>query len=391
MKKNSAFLTVPLKFLCRVVLLAIIGLSPLVLIAKSVPVEPQRVTLNLKNVSLAMLFDELKKQTTYKFFYNDTQVRDMKTFSVTASNETVESVLDRVFKDAKYTYQINGEQIVVVQRKKETTSLVQTMTIDGDVLYAKDSTCIAGAAIIPTSIMDDWTPDFDAILDALNERTRMILLANPSNPIGAFALKSQVTDFLAQVPEEVIVVIDEELIDYEGQSYEDFYALLSLYPNVVLLRSFSHAYGLAGLRIGYMLSNEEICGICNVLRDPYNVSVLAQECAIAALQDKTFVTAVVKQTGVQRRRYRDFCAKYGFSMIDTRSCSVTIDFGANTERYYQELMRHGVFTRPLSYLGLNSLLNISLGAPDENTAVLKILETMALSDAYVLSRITGLR
>ena len=78
-------------------------------------------------------------------------------------------------------------------------------------------------------------------------------------------------------------------------------------------------------------------------------------------------------------------------MIDTRSCSVTIDFGANTERYYQELMRHGVFTRPLSYLGLNSLLNISLGAPDENTAVLKILETMALSDAYVLSRITGLR
>lgn len=250
---------------------------------------------------------------------------------------------------------------------------------------------IAGAAIIPTSIMDDWTPDFDAILDALNERTRMILFANPSNPIGAFALKSQVTDFLAQVPEEVIVVIDEELIDYEGQSYEDFYALLSLYPNVVLLRSFSHAYGLAGLRIGYMLSNEEICGICNVLRDPYNVSVLAQECAIAALQDKTFVTAVVKQTGVQRRRYRDFCAKYGFSMIDTRSCSVTIDFGANTERYYQELMRHGVFTRPLSYLGLNSLLNISLGAPDENTAVLKILETMALSDAYVLSRITGLR
>ena len=123
MKKNSAFLTVPLKFLCRVVLLAIIGLSPLMLTAKSVPVEPQRVTLNLKNVTLAMLFDELKKQTTYKFFYNDTQVRDMKTFSVTASNETVESVLDRVFKDAKYTYQINGEQIVVVSKQKNIPAL----------------------------------------------------------------------------------------------------------------------------------------------------------------------------------------------------------------------------------------------------------------------------
>ena len=246
---------------------------------------------------------------------------------------------------------------------------------------------IAGAAIIPTSIMDDWTPDFDAILDAINERTRMIMLANPSIPIGAFALKSRVTDFLSQVPEDVIVVIDEALSDYLGQGYEDFYSLLSLYPNLVLLRSFSHAYGLAGLRIGYMLSHEQICGICNVLRDPYNVSTLAQECAIAALHDKTFVTYVVKQTGVQRRRYRDFCAKYGFALIDTRTCSVTIDFGANAERYYQELLRQGIFTRPLSYLGLNSLLNITLGTPEENSLVLKTLETMALSDAYVLSRV----
>ncbi len=249
---------------------------------------------------------------------------------------------------------------------------------------------LVGAPIVPTSIMDDWTPDFDAILDAVNERTRMIMLANPSNPIGAFALKSQVTDFLSQVPEDVIVVIDEELIDYQGAAYEDFYSLLSLYPNLVLLRSFSHAYGLASLRIGYMLSNEDICGICNVLREPYNVSGLAQECAIAALQDKTFITHVVQQTGVQRRRFRDFCARYGFAMIDTNTCSVTIDFGANAERYYQELMRHGVFTRPLSYLGLNSLINITLAPAAATTVVLKILEKMALSDAYVLSRVAGM-
>lgn len=292
---------------------------------------------------------------------------ELNNITVGADNEELITLLCRAF--------LNPQVNVIIPQ-------LSSVTLDR-------AATIAGAAIIPTAILDDWTPDFDAILDAINERTRMIMLANPSNPIGAFALKSHVADFLSQVPEEIIVVIDEGLIDYLGGTYEDFYSLLSLYPNLVLLRSFSHAYGLASLRIGFMLSHEEICGICNVLRDPHNVSGLAQECALAALQDKTFITYVVRQTNAQRSRYRDFCARYGFAMIETRTCSVTIDFGANAERYYQELMRHGVFTRPLSYLGLNSLINITLSHADETTLVLKILENLALSDAYVLSRIAS--
>ena len=113
MKKNKYSLSLSLKFLTRVVLLTIMGTSFLCFSVKGDPVEPQRVSLNLKDVSLSVLFQEMKKQTSYKFFYNDVQVKDVGNITVVANNETVESVLERVFQGKEYTYRISGEQIIV--------------------------------------------------------------------------------------------------------------------------------------------------------------------------------------------------------------------------------------------------------------------------------------
>lgn len=239
---------------------------------------------------------------------------------------------------------------------------------------------LTGAEIKIANILDDWTPNFDDVIELIDVRTRMIMLSNPTNPIGAFSVYSDIENFLSAVPEDVIVVIDEELIDYLGAGYRDLYGLIFNHPNLVLLRSFSHAYGLASLRIGYMLSCEEICGIANTLRDPFNVSQLAIDCAIAALSDQAFYQKVVHANDVERNRFKEFCSYYGLPLIDTRTCSVTIDFGELAERYYQAFLQLGVFTRPLGYLGLPTLINISIGHPRHTDFFLTKLEKFILND-----------
>ena len=240
---------------------------------------------------------------------------------------------------------------------------------------------ISGAGIRSTGINDDWEPVLEEIVEAIDDRTRMIIMANPSNPLGAFVHYSSLEKMLQDVPEDVLVVIDEELIDYLGGGYKDLYDLIINYPNLVLLRSFSHIYGLAGLRIGYMLSCDEICGIINVLRDPYNVSQLALDCACAALTDNVFTRFVLDRTNTERNRYREFCSFYGLAMVDNKTNTVTIDFGSRAHSWYNALMRQGIFTRHLEYLGLPSLINITMGHPDENDFCLRRIEQLILKDS----------
>lgn len=148
MKKNKYSLSLSLKFLCRVVLMTVLGTSFLCFSVKGDPVEPQRVTLNLREVSLSVLFQEIKNQTSFKFFYNDTQEKDMGKITVNVKNETVERVLERVFQGKGYTYKVSGEQIIVVKREEKTKS-VEEVVIEGTVVETgKDSMPIIGATVV---------------------------------------------------------------------------------------------------------------------------------------------------------------------------------------------------------------------------------------------------
>lgn len=293
----------------------------------------------------------------------------------------------------KSIYGYNVNHITVGADTQELVSLLCRAFLNPDVnviipqlssVNLERSAQLSGARIITTGIMDDWTADLDAVLDSINERTRMVLISNPSNPLGAFNVYTDLEAFMELVPPDVIVVLDEELIDFLGPGYRDLYPLIVAHPNLLVLRSFSHAYGLASLRIGYMLSGEEICGLINVLRDPYNVSQLALDCACAALDDRSFVKRVVHAYDVERNRFRDFCGYYGLTMLNTRTSSVTIDFGTQAERYYNALVQLGIFTRPLSYLGLNTLINISMGRPNVTDYLLSKLEEFIVADSQAL-------
>ena len=171
MKKSSTFCRGPVKFICRVILLAILGTNLCAFSARAQSAEPQRVTLNLTNVSLSTLFEELQKQTTFKFFYNDDQVRGMKTISVSATNEPVETVLDRVFEGTRYTYRVSGDQIVIVNRRQADRQ-VQMVTIKGRVME-RDSLPIAGATVVlqgtTTGVATDVDGNFELVVPLKTE------------------------------------------------------------------------------------------------------------------------------------------------------------------------------------------------------------------------------
>lgn len=239
---------------------------------------------------------------------------------------------------------------------------------------------LSGAKLVLSSVNDDWSPNFDSIISKVDVNTRMVILANPSNPIGAFLGFSLINYLMNNLPEDVLVVIDESLVDYLGEGYRDLYEIVQAFPNLILLRSFSHVWGLANLRVGYMLSCEEICGLVNVMRDPFNVSQIGLDCATVSLSDVAFYQQVIKSTNVERNRYIDFCVYYGIPMADTITCSVTIDCGDKIDTYFNGLLKHGIYTRPLGYIGLPSLLNISIGLPRENDFVLERFERVIIDD-----------
>lgn len=240
---------------------------------------------------------------------------------------------------------------------------------------------VLGIKLILTPISEDWSPNLSILAQEVNRHdARLVYIANPSIPLGGFATRHRIQKFLEQLnPQKTIVVINEEFSDYLGHGYSDFYPLIDKYPNLILLRSFSHAFGLTDLRIGYALASEEIASLLNVMHMPYGVSQLAQDCACAALDDLSFTQHVIHCTNVERNRIHDFCSFFSLHMLNTITNSVTIPFGSRLGRIYHDLQRAGIFIRDLNYLGLEGLCNITIGRSSQTDILLQTLEKSLMS------------
>ncbi|HBO37379.1 MAG TPA: histidinol-phosphate transaminase, partial [Pasteurellaceae bacterium] len=158
----------------------------------------------------------------------------------------------------------------------------------------------------------------------------------------------------------------------------DSFALLQKYPNLIISRSLSKAYGLAGLRIGYAVSNEEIAGLLNRVRQPFNCNSLALAAAVAVMNDDTFVAKVAENNRIELERYEAFCQKYNLTYIPSKGNFITIDFKQPAAPIYDALLHEGVIVRPIAGYGMPNHLRISIGLPEENQrlfdALIKVLE-----------------
>lgn len=225
----------------------------------------------------------------------------------------------------------------------------------------------------------NWGHDLAGFLAAINDNTKLIYIANPNNPTGNFLTGEEIDAFLAEVPEHIIVALDEAYTEFTAENERvDSFTLLQKYPNLIVSRSLSKAYGLAGLRIGYAVSNEEIAGLLNRVRQPFNCNSLALAAAVAVMNDDTFVAKVAENNRIELERYEAFCQKYNLTYIPSKGNFITIDFKQPAAPIYDALLHEGVIVRPIAGYGMPNHLRISIGLPEENQrlfdALIKVLE-----------------
>ena len=227
----------------------------------------------------------------------------------------------------------------------------------------------AKAVIAPAS---DFGHDLDAMTTLISEKTKLIFIANPNNPTGTALAPKQVETFLKQVPESVIVVLDEAYVEYTTQQFNTV-AWLAGYPNLVITRIFSKAYGLAALRVGYSLSSPEIADCLNRIRQPFNVNSLALVAAVAALADKDYVEQSRQLNEAGLKQYVTGFEQLGLTYIPSKGNFITVDVKRNADSIYQSLLQQGVIVRPIANYGLPQHLRISVGLGEENQRCLDAL------------------
>ena len=213
--------------------------------------------------------------------------------------------------------------------------------------------------------------DLVAFLNAITPKTKLIYLANPNNPTGTFSSAVEIADFLAQVPPQVIVALDEAYVEFTEPV--DSFGLLAKYPNLIVCRTLSKAYGLAGLRIGYAVSSTEIAGLLNRVRQPFNCNSLALAAATAAIQDNEFVAKVAENNRIGLQLLQNFFDEKGLRYVPSKGNFVMLDLQQPAAPIYQALLRKGVIVRPLAGYGLPNHLRISIGLPEENQRFLTAL------------------
>ncbi len=219
-----------------------------------------------------------------------------------------------------------------------------------------------------------YTHNLDAIADAISPATRMVFLANPNNPTGTIFFRDQWEEFLARVPEDVIVVMDEAYFEYvDDPRYPDSLSSQAPTRALLTLRTFSKIYGLAGLRIGYGIAPPALVDLMDRVRAPFNVSSLAQAAAIAALEDDEHVqrTRRVNREGMEFLR-REF-ERLGLEYVPSWANFILVRVG-NGARVYEALLRRGVIVRPMGVYGFPEHVRISIGTPPENERCIAALE-----------------
>jgi histidinol-phosphate aminotransferase len=222
--------------------------------------------------------------------------------------------------------------------------------------------------------MRDHAHDLPAMAAAVTPDTRLVFVANPNNPTGTWVPERAVERFLAALPPGVIAVFDEAYYEYVSRrTFPDTLRRVRAGLPVFALRTFSKAYGIAGLRIGYLVGPPEHVAEMNKVREPFNTNHLAQVAAVAALADERHLRRVVRLNRRERERLAAALAALGLDVIPSEANFVLAGVRRDGGALYQELLRRGVIVRPVANYGYPSHLRITVGLPDENDRLLGAL------------------
>lgn len=281
-----------------------------------------------------------------------------------------------------HNHQVSVDQITLGNGSNELLEFAARCFLDSrkNAVFSKHSfavyslvTQLAGAQAheAPAKPASDKMPyghDVDAMLAMVDKSTALVYIANPNNPTGTWLSESEIREFLEALPKHVVVVIDQAYAEYATHrpDYPDTSRWLKEFPNLIVTQTFSKIFALAGLRIGYALSSIDIASLFNHLRQPFNTNALAQEVAIASLDDRTHIekSNQINQLGLQYLTQE--CDRLGLTHLPSAANFLCIEIGEHARATYQELLQRGIIVRPIANYQLPLHLRITIGKEEDN-------------------------
>lgn len=237
------------------------------------------------------------------------------------------------------------------------------------IVYSIVTEIVSGKAVIVPH--KDFKHDIDGFIDRLSNKTKLVFLCNPNNPTGTIITKDEMKKFMSKVNSRIIVVFDEAYFEYaRSPQYPDGIQFLRQYPNIIVLRTFSKIYGLAGLRIGYGIADKDIIDLIDRVRPPFNVNLLAQIAADAALKDKTHIRNTLKTNNAGKRFLYTWFKKLNIDFVETYTNFIFVKFNSSSKEIFKKLLKKGIVIRPQH----ENFARITIGTKKDNLKLIKALK-----------------
>ena len=272
-------------------------------------------------------------------------------------------------------WNINQNQIIFGSGSEEVIQLIcrSFLLPESNVVMAtptfpqyKHYALIEGASVTEIPTTENGYHDMNKILNAINEQTKIVFLCSPNNPTGTVISKKDFEDFMTNCPKHVLVAFDEAYNEYMNES-ADVHALsyINRYNNLITMRTFSKAYGLAGLRIGYGMANEDIITTLDKVRGPFNTSSIAQDAAITALNDQEFIERTYHSNKTVKATFESFLDSIGWKYYDSEANFLLVVTPVSGMEVFQYLIENGFIIRPGELLGAPNTIRVTIGKEAE--------------------------
>ena len=278
---------------------------------------------------------------------------------------------------------VNEEQIIFGNGSDELIIFAIRAFIDkGDEIIIANPTFLiyniaskAAGLKIKKVPLKSYKYDLEGMAAAITNKTRMAFIANPDNPTGTYNSVKQVEKFLDEVPEDMIIFFDEAYFEYAQYTAQDYPNSMDYHKrgNIITTRTFSKAYGLAGLRIGYAISEKDIIELMSKVREPFNINLLAHIAAEAALDDEQHVQSIIQMTDTQKKYLYNELSELGIEYIPSATNFILIKLEKHAELITQKMIQQGVVTRYMGAWGLPNHIRVTIGTKDENKRFLELL------------------
>lgn len=268
--------------------------------------------------------------------------------------------------DGQLLFGAGSDEVILLLCRAMLSAQTNTVMATPTFSQYKQNAAVEGARIIEVPLKDG-VHDLDAMADCIDDDTRIMWVCNPNNPSGTYVNASDFSAFMKRVPSDVLVVMDEAYGEYvEADDYPNSLEMLNTYENLLILRTFSKMYGLAGLRIGYAVGAESFISKLEPLRPPFNTTTLAQKAAIAALDDQGFVHDCREKNLREKKKLEVFFKDNRCFPYPSEANFLLVDVGINGDRVFDALLHLGIIVRSGEALGFPNCIRVSIGTEKEN-------------------------